>query len=307
MTTEQPFPNNGAPENLLPVPAPPEPGPETSAAPNTVRQSRKGPGRKARQEPAYPFPAYGFSIALDIARRVEENGGGNLTEETLAVSLGLAKNRSAFRLRRLAAQRFNLINKRNAILTTTDIAKSILKPTRSEDVVYGYQQSFLSIPLFRAVAERYKGQRLPDSQTLRIVLEREFQVEPKRVREAEKVLLESADDAYLLQHQDDGDYLVISDGSAYPLDAPVSSAHFQAPATREILDSAAVAGGGFPAPLPNLDISPGNVITFSLDEIGQLSADDFETVWRAIGILVRSRNSRRSADPEAPGGALDYL
>ena len=307
MTTEQPFLDNDAPENLLPVPAPPEPGPETSAIPNTVRQSRKGAGRKARQESAYPFPAYGFSIALDLARRVEESGGGNLTEETLAVSLGLVKNSSAFRLRRLAAQRFNLINKRNAILTTTDIAKSILKPIRSEDAVYGYQQSFLSIPLFRAVAERYKGQRLPDSQTLRIVLEREFQVEPKRVREAEKVLLESADDTYLLQRQDDGDYLAISEILTYPLDAPTSSAHFQAPATREILDSAAITGGGFPAPLSSFDLSPGNVITFSLDEIGQLSAEDFETVWRAIGILVRSRNSRRHADPETPGGALDYL
>lgn len=306
MTTEKPFDDNAPPPNLPPALTPP--GAEASVAPNAVRQSRKGAGRKARQESAYPFPAYGFSTALDLARRVEENGGGNLTEETLAVSLGLAKNSSAFRLRRLAAQRFNLISKRSSTVTTTAIAKSILKPTSREDAMHGYQQSFLSIPLFQAVAERYKGQRLPDSHTFRNVLEREFQVEPKRVREAEKVLLESADDAYMLKRQDDGDYLIISDNSAYPLEAPAGSAHFQTPAVKEIPDAAAMSGIAPPLPAPHLEpAAKSNTITFSLDEIAQLSEDDFETVWRAIGIMVRARNSRRNADPDPANRTWDYI
>ena len=306
MTTEQPFDDNAPPENLPPAPIPP--GAETSAAPNSVRQSRKGAGRKARQASAYPFPAYGFATALDIARRVEENGGGNLTEETLAVSLGLAKNSSAFRLRRLAAQRFNLISKRSSTITTTAIAKSILKPTSREDATRGYRQAFLSIPLFQAVAERYSGQRLPDSNALRNVLEREFQVEPKRVRDAEKVLLESADDTYMLKRLDDGDYLAISDSPASSLDAPTGSAHFQTPAARETLDVAAMPGviPGLP-PAPSEPAAKSNTITFSLDEIGQLSDEDFDTVWRAIGIMVRFRNSRRNADIDPPGANWDYI
>ena len=71
----------------------------------------------------------------------------------------------------------------------------------------------MAIPLFQAVSERYRGQRLPDSQTLRNVLEREFHVEHARVQQAERMLLDSARDAHLLKHQGDGTYLAVSDGA----------------------------------------------------------------------------------------------
>ena len=40
-------------------------------------------------------------------------------------------------------------------------------------------------------------------------------------------------------------------------------------------------------------IVPANVLTFTIEEIGDLDSDDFESVWHALGILIRARRRRR--------------
>ncbi len=296
MTTPQTEADSGRPEN---PPTPDAAGATAVVGLDSTGQNRNGTGRKARRRSVYLFPAYGFAMALDIARQVEESGGGTLTEETLAVNLGLSKNSSGFRLKCLAARQFNLLNKQGATVSTTSIAKAILKPTSNEDALRGYRQSFLSIPLFQAVAERYRRQRLPDSQTLRNVLEREFMVEHKRVQQAERLLLDSARDTYLLKHRGDGTYLTISDSPLGPLDEPGFPMDSEAGATGETLVPAPDLDGSLRPSLPRLDsLSPTNTITFSLDEIGQLREDDFETVWQAFGILVKARAARNKAAHE---------
>ena len=300
MTTEQASADTDGPENLSTDTASSDAMSETPAA-SAAGQSRNSSRRKARQRSVYLFPAYGFSMALDIARQVEESGGGTLAEETLAVNLGLSKNSSGFRLKCLAARQFNLLVKQGATVSTTSIAKAILKPTSDEDALRGYRQSFLSIPLFQAVAERYREQRLPDSPTLRNVLEREFQVEHKRVQQAERLLLDSARDTYLLKHRGDGTYLTISDILSEPPEEPGLPGNTESP-LGETLATAAVADGGFRSTFPSSGtLAPDNTIAFSLDEIGQLATEDFERVWDAIGILVKARSARRRAMLDSDG------
>lgn len=250
-------------------------------------RSETPPARKVRQRSVYLFPAYSFSVALDIARRVEENGGGTLAEETLADGLGLSAKSSGFRLKSLAARQFQLVSKQGKTLASTPVAKAILKPTSNEDAQRGYCQSFLAIPLFRAVASRYVGQRLPDSQTLRNVLEREFHVEHARVQQAERMLLDSAGDTKLLRHEGDGAYLDIPEYALESLEEPGefgagSTDNFGGMTTVNGLHPAGAAGSPAQA----------NTIAFTLEEIGQLSGEDFETVWKAIGILVKARGRR---------------
>ena len=282
MSTQR-LPNEGDPsENNLP----------DDDAQSTARaaEGRTISGRKQRQRSAYLFPAYGFTTALDIARRVEESGGGILSEETLALNLGLSARSSGFRLKSLAARQFQLITKQGDTLSTTSVAKAIFKPTSNEDAMRGYRQSFLSIPLFKAVAERYRGQRLPDSQTLRNVLEREFQVEHARVQQAERMLLDSARDAHLLKHRGDGTYLVVSDGATG--------------GSEEMGEMVAIAPDALTSPNGNHGLpqkrqpvaSPADTLTFALDEIANLDGSEFEDVWKALGILVRARRSRPDED-----------
>ena len=290
MTTQHSSSNSGDPEGQSAETTLPEARVESPAA-SSSSQSRNSPRRKARQRSVYLFPAYGFSMALDIARQVEESGGGTLTEETLAVNLGLSKNSSGFRLKCLAARQFNLLVKQGATVSTTSIAKAILKPTSEEDALRGYRQSFLSIPLFQAVSERYRGQRLPDSQTLRNVLEREFLVERKRVQQAERLLLDSVRDTFLLKHRGDGTYLTISDASPGEAENPGIAGDNEL--AMGDTASAVVDDGLRPASSPAEATPATNTIAFSLDEIGQLREEDFERVWEAIGILVKARSARR--------------
>ena len=263
-----------------------DPPEHTAELAGRAAEGRTASGRKQRQRSAYLFPAYGFTTALDIARRVEESGGGTLSEETLSMNLGLSAKSSGFRLKSLAARQFQLITKQGDTLSTTSVAKAIFKPTSNEDALRGYRQAFLSIPLFKAVAERYRGQRLPDSQTLRNVLEREFQVEHARVQQAERMLLDSARDAHLLKHRGDGTYLVVSDGSSGSTDEPGEIV----PLAPDALISPN--GNIWPGPSNQSATPPSDTLTFAISEVANLKNDEFEDVWRALGILVRARRSR---------------
>ncbi len=262
---------------------------ELPSATANGEQGSSGSARKARQRSVYLFPAYDFNTALDIARRVEESGGGTLTEETLAINMGLSAKSSGFRLKSLAARQFQLISKHSNTLATTPVAKAILKPTSKEDENRGKREAFLSIPLFQAVSERFSGHPLPDSQTLRNVLEREFSVEHSRVQQAERMLLDSARYAEVLHHSNDGSYILVSDSIAAPADG---SRDFVPPPARLTPPHATALydlGGAQPGqPLPT------NTFTFTMEELERLSREEFEEVWRAFGILVLARKRYKS-------------
>lgn len=293
MTSSEPIEQYAGQHRIPPIL---QSGVEGSAAIDPEERTGSGARRKTRRKSVYQFPAYGFSMALQIARQVEENGGGTLTEETLAVNLGLSRTSSGFRLKCLAARHFGLLTKHGSSVSTTSVAKAILKPTNDEESLRGYQQSFLSIPLFQAVAERFRGQRLPDSQTFRNVLEREFLVEPKRVQQAERMLLDSARDTFLLQHRNDGTYLNVAERTTWTDEEAGSFSDYDlpwgpgSPALPEIADRV-------PRSLP--PTASVNTFSFSLDEVAQLSHEDFEQVWRAVGILVRARGARLRASAES--------
>ena len=298
MTTNQSLPIYDVPEDSAEDSPLTPSASEAGTSADTGGRGGNSSGRRVRRRSVYKFPSYDFDTAFAIAREVEESGGGTLTDETLAVNLGLSKSSSGFRLKCLAARHFGLLDKEGASLTTTAVAKAIMKPTSDDDALRGYQHSFLSVPLFEAVAERYTGQRLPDSQTLRNVLEREFQVEPKRVQQAERLLLDSARATQLLKHEADGTYLVISprpqdsEDDSWPRTDNEWRLNVASPPRVDSADRPVRA-----AP-PN---GSANVLSFSLDEIGQLSEEDFEPVWQAIGILVRARGTRRRSATEENG------
>lgn len=271
----------------------------TSSIPATIEGNNPGNTvpdnltKRTRQRSAYLFPAYDFSTALDIAQRVEENGNGSLSEETLAVNMGLSAKSSGFKLKTLTARQFQLLTKQGETLITTPTAKAILKPTSEDDALNGYRQSFMAIPLFRAVAERFKGQFLPDSPTMRNVLEREFQVDHERVQHAERTLLDSARDAHVTTQNGDKKYLTVSGQVPAVQGTVIQNPQFYV-VDQPPFDSQE---GDFKAPPvepPHREIgSAPNTLTFSLDEIGQLGDDDFDTVWAAMGTLVKARRSRQ--------------
>lgn len=163
--------------------------------------------RKPRVKATYMFPAYDLGSALQLARKVDSDGGGSLTEETLAINLGVSAKSSGYRLKCLAARQFGLLSKQRERLTTTSLTQAILKPTSDEEKANALKEAFTKIPLFSAVATKYKGQPLPQGETFRNILDREFRIERDRVIAAERVLMDSAREASVLVISGSNTYL----------------------------------------------------------------------------------------------------
>lgn len=163
--------------------------------------------QKKRVRSPYLFPAYDFTLARQVAERIEMDGAGSLSEETLAIALKLSAKSSGFQLKTLTARQFGLVTKQAETLSTTPVAKAIFKPTGEDERRKALAQSFLAIPLFREVASRFKGQPLPQGQAFRNILEREFGIDSKRVSDAERVLMDSARETGVLVTSGTNTYL----------------------------------------------------------------------------------------------------
>ena len=133
----------------------------TKQTPDTETQGANVKRRKTPVRSPLLFPAYDFGEARQIAERVERLGGGVLSEDALAVDLHSSVKSSGFRLRRLAAGQFKLIEKKGDNLVTTHLAKGIIKPVSDAERENSIRESFLAIPLFNAIANKYKGLPIP--------------------------------------------------------------------------------------------------------------------------------------------------
>jgi hypothetical protein len=234
----------------------------------------------------YLFPSYDLVLARQIAERVERDGAGTLSEETLAINLHLSVKSSGFQLKTLTARQFGLLTKRGQMLSTTPLAKAIFKPVNEAEKRNALVKSFLEIPLFREVANRFKGTPLPQSQDFRNILEREFKVDSKRVGDAERVLMDSAREAGVL---------LTSGGNAYLSTEP------HAPE-----QSAAQTPAGAPPPItetPQVSVSGGKILPV-IDETDLLELDDeqFRQFWDAYGEILRARAKRNQEQKESNKG-----
>jgi hypothetical protein len=235
---------------------------------------------KPRKKPVrsrFQFPSYDFGVARQITEKVEFEGAGHLSEQTLAISLHASAKSSGFRLKTLAARQFQLLTKEGNMLTTTPLAKAILKPTSEDEKKRKMVESFMAIPLFNAVATRFSGQPLPQSQALRNILEREFGVEGNRVSEAERILIDSARETSLLRQSGDKTYLVTEIiPTAQPPTPPGMPQELGIPPS-----------GGTTQP-------PGGLLTVSEQDLAEFNDEEFQDIWQALGKIVRARGKRQS-------------
>lgn len=245
----------------------------------------KGPPKKRMRSP-YLFPAYDFSMARQIAERVEKDGAGSLSEETLAIALHLSIKSSGFQLKTLTARQFGLLTKQRETLSTTPMAKAIFKPTTESEKAKALIDSFLAIPLFREVATRFKGQPLPQGQAFRNILEREFRVDSRRVSDAERVLMDSARETGVL----------VTSGSNLYL-----STEKTAPAQPSGVPQSGV-GQLTPTALPSSPVPPApstGILTVSEDDLAEFDDSEFGEIWQTLGKIIRARGKRQRAQGES--------
>lgn len=229
----------------------------------------------------YLFPAYDFGIANLIASRVEQDGAGTLSEESLAIALRMSVKSSGFQLKALTARQFGLLTKQGNTLWTTPRAKAIFKPTTVDEKREALMDSFLEIPLFRAVTTRFKGTPLPQGQAFRNVLEREFGVPSKRVSDAERVLMDSARETGMLVTAGNNMYLATETELM-----PTEKKDFETGAGQPIVQATYPSPTKPPSP-------PSGILTISEEDLATFDDAEFGEVWDALGKIIRARGKRR--------------
>jgi len=117
---------------------------------------------------------------------------GNACEkDALAAALEVSADGGGFNLRLVTAKMFGLISGEKGSLQLTDLGLRVIDP-QSEKAARS--ESFLLVPLYKAIYEAYKGQMLPGNPALEAQIEK-LGVAPKQKDKARQVFQRSATQA----------------------------------------------------------------------------------------------------------------
>ena len=142
------------------------------------------------------FPYYNLDSAIEVAAKIHEKAGGSCTRDQLAPMLGYSGTKNGGFLSRLGAARmFGLVEDVNGMLRPTQLAQQIYAPIQPADAQRGKVDAFMNVELFSKVHERFKGQPLPNDQGMENLLRMELKVVPAQIKNALRILYESAESA----------------------------------------------------------------------------------------------------------------
>jgi len=113
-----------------------------------------------RQRSSIAFPYMDLGEAVAIAAAIHKNvGTGSCTPDQLAPWVKQSPTSSGFRMRLAAGRLFGLIDtERGNAIRLTDLGRLVVDPQRERE---GRAQAFLSVPLFQAVHDKFKGTVVP--------------------------------------------------------------------------------------------------------------------------------------------------
>jgi hypothetical protein len=145
---------------------------------------------QARQRSSISFPYVDLGAAFNLALAIHSHvGHGSCTEDQLAAWTDQSARSSGFREQIRAAKMASLVEGENGNLHLVDYGQWLADPDKARNAK---ARAFLSVPLFKAVYEKYRGTVLPPA----AALERDMVglgVSEKQKDRARQVLERSAD------------------------------------------------------------------------------------------------------------------
>lgn len=157
----------------------------------------KGSGSEGRQRSTIGFPYMDLAASIDLAQAIFKNvAAGECDDDQLAAWTSQSSKSSTFRVQVYAARTFGILTGEASRHRLTDLGLSIVDAHREREARV---RAFLSVPLYSAVFERFKGGQLPPA----AALEREMVglgVAPKQKDRARQVFERSAEQAGFFAH-----------------------------------------------------------------------------------------------------------
>lgn len=161
---------------------------------NDTSEKKAGKGSRPRSEVSFPY--YSLDAAAEVATKIHDQAGGSCSRDQLAPMLGYSGTKNGGFLSKLGAARmFGLVEEVNGLLRPTQLASQIYAPVQASDAQRAKVQAFLNVELFRKIYERFKGQPLPNSEGLENLLRTQLKVVPAQIKNALRVMQESAESA----------------------------------------------------------------------------------------------------------------
>lgn len=161
----------------------------TEEAVNNLEDSQEESGQ--RQRSTIVFPYSDLDDAVSVAKSVYTIGGTSCQADQLAARLGLPVSASMFQLRLNTARIFGLIVYSQGTVTLTPLGTRICDRQQESAAK---AESFLSVPLYKAVYEQFKGATLPPPGGLDTTIGN-MGVSPKQKEKARRVFQRSAQQA----------------------------------------------------------------------------------------------------------------
>lgn len=122
-------------------------------------------GKAKRQRSSIAFPYMDLDEAVNLARAIHNNvGTGTCTVEQLAPWVQQSPTSSAFRNRLTAAKLFGLVDaERTDAIRLTEIGRLVVDAQRERE---GRAKAFVSVPLYSALHDKFKGSVIPPTAAL---------------------------------------------------------------------------------------------------------------------------------------------
>jgi hypothetical protein len=145
------------------------------------------------------FPYMDQDDAFTVAASVFAVNGTSCEWEQLAAQLKQAATGGGFRMRVITARVFGLLTYERGIVTLTELGLRAVDPKFARAA---RAESFLAVPLFRAVFDKLNGASLPPMAAIERTME-QLGVAPKQKTKARQVFIRSAKQAGFFQLDSD--------------------------------------------------------------------------------------------------------
>ena len=144
-----------------------------------------------RERSTIAFPYLDLDDAVEIAKAVHTVGGSTCQWDQLAAQIGAAANGGGFRMRVQTAKMYGLLTYDRGTVTLQPLGTRICDPEQEKAA---RAESFLTIPLYKAIYEQFKGGTLPPPSGLETAMAT-LGVAPKQKEKARQVFQRSATQA----------------------------------------------------------------------------------------------------------------
>jgi hypothetical protein len=150
------------------------------------------------------YPRHSIERALRIPKAIlEQNAGRSCTPTEAAGYLGVGFG-GPFKVEVSSALKYGFLTRpESGKIQLTDLSRSILRPTNSEEVLRGYRTAVMNAPDISAVYSHYRGENIPDETFFNNALVDTFRIPEGDLGDFKAVFFESLETAKLIERRDD--------------------------------------------------------------------------------------------------------